>query len=82
MPPPTYADPPPALVHDPAGLHYQMEKQLGRGGFAICWQAQQVDAANSSGKAVAMKIVKSKMEIKRVAQKVSMLNMSHCVVAL
>ncbi|KAF2798632.1 kinase-like protein [Melanomma pulvis-pyrius CBS 109.77] len=67
--PTTYADPPPALVCDPTGLQYQMEKQLGRGGFAICWQAQQVDTTHGSRKTVAMKIVKSKMETKKMAQK-------------
>ncbi|KAH4111856.1 hypothetical protein HBI56_014100 [Parastagonospora nodorum] len=67
--PTTYADPPPALVCDPAEIQYHMEKQLGRGGFAICWRAQQVDNAHASRKTVAMKIVKSKIELNKVAQK-------------
>jgi hypothetical protein len=77
--PTTYADLPPALVSDPAGIQYHMEKQLGRGGFAICWRAQQVDNTHASRKTVAMKIVKSKIELNKVAQKVSALGKSHCI---
>ncbi|KAF1958019.1 kinase-like protein [Byssothecium circinans] len=66
---PTHADPPPPVVHDPSALEYHTEKQLGRGGFAICWQAQQTDSGRTISKTVALKIVKSRIESRKVAQK-------------
>ena len=76
---PTHADPPPPMVYDPTGLQYQTEKHLGRGGFAICWQAQQLDDGHTPNKTVALKIVRSKMESTKVAQKVTSLAGFYCV---
>lgn len=74
-----YADPPPPVVYDPTRMQYQTESQLGRGGFAICWQAQQTDGDRTPSKTVALKIVRSRMESKKLAQKVPSLALSHGV---
>jgi len=66
-----HADPPPAVVCDPEGLQYATGQQLGKGGFAICHRAELMGHGNLSSNVVALKIVKSKMEPPKLAQKVS-----------
>jgi len=75
----SHADAPPQVVYDPTGRQYHTEKQLGRGGFAICWQAQQTEGTRTTSKTVALKIVKSKVEPRKLAQKVSSLAVSQRV---
>lgn len=65
-----HGDAPPALLSDPHGIQYATGKELGKGGFAICYRAEVVDQAKPSGKLVALKTVKSRMEPAKLAQKV------------
>jgi myosin-1 len=65
-----HADAPPAIVCDPEGLKYETANQLGRGGFAICHRATLLDHDHLGSNTVALKIVKSKMEPPKLAQKV------------
>lgn len=65
-----HADPPPPVVHEPNGIQYQTADQLGKGGFAICYRAEQCAHNRPTGKMVALKIVKSQMEPQKLAQKV------------
>jgi len=65
-----HADPPPATVSEPNGFHYATGPQLGKGGFAICHRAEVVQDNTPTGRVVALKIVKSKMEPAKLAQKV------------
>ena len=68
-----HASAPPALVNDPHGIQYASGKYLGKGGFAICYKANIVNPSKQEeGRAVALKIVKSKMEPAKLAQKVSL----------
>ncbi|KAF2099628.1 hypothetical protein NA57DRAFT_75130 [Rhizodiscina lignyota] len=64
-----HADPPPSLVREPHGIHYATGEQLGKGGFAICHRAEVIEKNRSTGRIVALKIVKSKMEPPKLAQK-------------
>ena len=67
-----HAEPPPPVVREPRGLSYIVDKhQLGKGGFAICHRAEMCENEQPSGKLVALKIVRSKMEPAKLAQKVS-----------
>ena len=66
-----HAEPPPAVVREPTKVTYLTGCQLGKGGFAICHRAELCEDGNSSGKIVALKIVKSKMEPAKLAQKVT-----------
>jgi hypothetical protein len=72
-----YAEPPPPILNEPTGIQYQTEKQLGRGGFAICWQAQQTDNGRTPSRTIALKIVKSRMDSMKLAQKVPLLSVVH-----
>ena len=65
-----HADPPPRIVREPHGVQYITADQLGKGGFAICFRAEQHNVAEPSGKIVALKIVRSQMEPQKLAQKV------------
>jgi len=65
-----HADPPPTLVREPNKVSYLTGIQLGKGGFAICHRAELYEDGKPSGKIVALKIVKSKMEPAKLAQKV------------
>ena len=65
-----HADPPPELVVDPHGLHYATGSQIGKGGFAICHRAELLDRSKPTGQIIALKIVRSKMEPPKLAQKV------------
>jgi len=65
-----HAEPPPEVVCDPEGLQYETGGQLGKGGFAICHRAKLVGHAYLQNRTVALKIVKSKMEPPKLAQKV------------
>lgn len=44
---------------------------MGKGGFAICHRAERYDNNRPTGQLVALKIVKSHMEPKKLEQKVS-----------
>jgi myosin-1 len=65
-----HADAPPAVVQDPEGLQYETGPQLGKGGFAICHRAKLLGHEHLGSSTVALKIVKSKMEPPKLAQKV------------
>lgn len=65
-----HADAPPAVVRDPEGLQYETGPQLGKGGFAICHRAKLLGHEHLGSSTVALKIVKSKMEPPKLAQKV------------
>lgn len=65
-----HADPPPTVVREPNKVTYLTGSQLGKGGFAICHRAELCEDGNPSGKIVALKIVRSKMEPAKLAQKV------------
>ena len=68
--PSVHADAPPELVCDPEGLQYETGPQLGKGGFAICHRAKLLHHEHLGNTTVALKIVKSKMEPPKLAQKV------------
>jgi myosin I len=65
-----HADPPPPIVREPKDFQYITADQLGKGGFAICYRAEQCEGKRPTGKTVALKIVKSQMEPQKLAQKV------------
>jgi myosin I len=65
-----HADAPPPVVREPKRITYLTGGQLGKGGFAICHSAELCEDGKPSGKIVALKIVKSKMEPPKLAQKV------------
>jgi myosin I len=66
-----HADPPPRIVREPNGIQYITADQLGKGGFAICYRAEQLSNSTvSPGNVVALKIVRSQMEPQKLAQKV------------
>ncbi|KAF2013400.1 hypothetical protein BU24DRAFT_464186 [Aaosphaeria arxii CBS 175.79] len=67
--PPVHAEPPPEVVYDPEGLQYETGPQLGKGGFAICHRAKLMGHEHLSNNIVALKIVRSKMEPPKLAQK-------------
>ena len=67
--PPVHAEPPPEVVRDPEGLQYETGPQLGKGGFAICHRAKLLGHEHLGSSTVALKIVRSKMEPPKLAQK-------------
>ncbi|KAF2270721.1 Pkinase-domain-containing protein [Lojkania enalia] len=67
--PSIHADAPPEVVCDPEGLQYETGPQLGKGGFAICHRAKLLGHEHLGSNTVALKIVKSKMEPAKLAQK-------------
>ncbi|CAK4030849.1 Serine threonine- kinase plo1 [Lecanosticta acicola] len=64
-----HADPPPPVVSEPNGINYVTGPALGKGGFAICHRAERHDGGRPTGQIVALKIVKTKMEPAKLAQK-------------
>ncbi|KJY02427.1 serine/threonine protein kinase [Zymoseptoria brevis] len=64
-----HADPPPPIVTEPSGVNYATGPALGKGGFAICHRAERYDGSRPTGQIVALKIVKTKMEPAKLAQK-------------
>lgn len=70
-----HASPPPPLViqppENPGGLtvQYRVGKELGKGGFAICYEGQQ--RGLHGGKTYALKIVKATMAQKKMEEKVT-----------
>lgn len=66
-----HADPPPPIVSEPHGISYATANQLGKGGFAICFKAERLDQDRPTGHVVALKIVRTKMEPAKLAQKVN-----------
>lgn len=66
-----HADPPPPVVTEASGISYVTGGALGKGGFAICHRAERYDNNRPTGQVVALKIVKSHMEPKKLEQKVS-----------
>lgn len=66
-----HADPPPPIVIEPTGTNYATSNQLGKGGFAICFKAERLDGNKPTGHLVALKIVRTKMEPAKLAQKVN-----------
>ncbi|KAJ9624937.1 Cell cycle serine/threonine-protein kinase cdc5/MSD2 [Taxawa tesnikishii (nom. ined.)] len=64
-----HAEPPPAIVTEPHGIKYATGNQLGKGGFAICHKAEMLEKDKPTGHTVALKIVKTKMEPAKLAQK-------------
>lgn len=68
--PSVHAEPPPEVVRDPEGLQYETGPQLGKGGFAICHRAKLLGHEHLGSSTVALKIVRSKMEPPKLAQKV------------
>ncbi|KAH3909066.1 serine/threonine-protein kinase [Parastagonospora nodorum] len=64
-----HADAPPSVVRDPEGLQYETGPHLGKGGFAICHRAKLMGHDHLGSSTVALKIVKSKMEPPKLAQK-------------
>ncbi|KAJ4382897.1 class II myosin [Didymella sp. IMI 355093] len=67
--PSVHAEPPPEVVRDPEGLQYETGPQLGKGGFAICHRAKLLGHEHLGSSTVALKIVRSKMEPPKLAQK-------------
>ncbi|KAK5124140.1 hypothetical protein LTR85_001843 [Meristemomyces frigidus] len=64
-----HAEPPPPIVTEPTGINYATGSALGKGGFAICHRAERYDGSKPTGHLVALKIVKTKMEPAKLAQK-------------
>ncbi|PPJ58480.1 hypothetical protein CBER1_05618 [Cercospora berteroae] len=64
-----HADPPPPVVTEPTGISYATGGALGKGGFAICHKAERYDGSRPTGQIVALKIVKTRMEPAKLAQK-------------
>lgn len=73
--PSVHAEPPPEVVRDPEGLQYETGPQLGKGGFAICHRAKLLGHEHLGSSTVALKIVRSKMEPPKLAQKVRRLRL-------
>ncbi|KAL9028829.1 MAG: hypothetical protein Q9196_002857 [Gyalolechia fulgens] len=71
--PKDHASPPPSLVlqppESPGGLtvQYRVGRELGKGGFAICYEGQQ--RGLHGGKTYALKIVKASMAQKKMEEK-------------
>ena len=76
-----HAEAPPALLSDPHGIQYTTGIRLGKGGFAICHRAEVIERGKT-GRAVALKIVKSKMEPAKLAQKVNGLSFERQLVTV
>jgi hypothetical protein len=74
-----HAEPPPSIVSEPHGINYATSNQLGKGGFAICFKAERLERDQPTGHVVALKIVKSRMEPAKLAQKVRSCSPAHTV---
>ena len=64
-----YAAPPPGSIVDPSGLTYTIGEKLGKGGFAICYEAVAPILTKRPSKC-ALKVVKTKMTTKKIEEKV------------
>nr|OQO30571.1 hypothetical protein B0A51_01197 [Rachicladosporium sp. CCFEE 5018] len=65
-----HAEPPPPIVTEPnGGINYATGPALGKGGFAICHRAERYEGSKPTGQLLALKIVKTKMEPAKLAQK-------------
>ncbi|EMC95121.1 hypothetical protein BAUCODRAFT_35112 [Baudoinia panamericana UAMH 10762] len=64
-----HAEPPPPVVTEPGGNNYATGSALGKGGFAICHRAERYNGSKPTGHMVALKIVRTKMEPAKLAQK-------------
>ena len=71
-----HAPPPPKVVTEPGGdrgVKYETGKLLGRGGFAICYEGTIMgDKYGKNVPKFALKIVKAKMGMKKMEEKVSL----------
>lgn len=65
-----HAEPPPPIVTESTGINYATGAALGKGGFAICHRAERYEGSKPTGHVVALKIVKTRMEPAKLAQKV------------
>jgi hypothetical protein len=63
-----YAPPPPKIVQDPSGQQYHTGRELGKGGFAICYEAS-LKGDDPSAPKIALKIVKAHMPAKKMEEK-------------
>jgi hypothetical protein len=65
-----HAPPPPSIVKEPGedGEEYSTGLFLGKGGFAVCYEGQLV----RNGRVFAMKVVRSEMTQKKMAEKVTL----------
>lgn len=72
-PPKIHAPPPPAIVPEPGpdGETYATGAFLGKGGFAICYEGKLL----RNGRIFALKVVRSEMAQKKMAEKVRILNL-------
>ena len=63
-----HAPPPPPLVTEPGenGESYSTGAFLGKGGFAVCYEGK----LNRNGRVFALKVVKSEMNQRKMAEKV------------
>lgn len=63
-----HAPPPPPIVTEPGedGERYSTGQFLGKGGFAVCYEGKLL----RNGRVFAMKVVKSEMHQKKMAEKV------------
>lgn len=78
-----YAPPPPEWVIQPPTLggvvceKFKIGRQLGKGGFAICYEGELKSTRKGSHKGVfALKIVRAKMSQKKMEEKVQWIVMS------
>ncbi|KAK4998193.1 Cell cycle serine/threonine-protein kinase cdc5/MSD2 [Elasticomyces elasticus] len=64
-----HAEPPPAVVTEPLGVQYATGPLLGKGGFAICHEAELLENEKPTGQVFALKIVRTKMQNPKLTQK-------------
>ncbi|MCJ1389335.1 Cell cycle serine/threonine-protein kinase cdc5/MSD2 [Xylographa bjoerkii] len=69
-PPPKYVIQPQGLLGEP-GEKYSMGRELGKGGFAICYEGTLLGQKYGKTSTFALKIVKAKMGLKKMEEKVS-----------
>ena len=68
-PPPKYVIQPQGLLGEP-GEKYSMGRELGKGGFAICYEGTLLGQKYGKGSTFALKIVKANMGLKKMEEKV------------
>ncbi|MCJ1396972.1 Cell cycle serine/threonine-protein kinase cdc5/MSD2 [Xylographa trunciseda] len=70
-----HASPPPKYVMQPQGLlgepeeNYSIGRELGKGGFAICYEGILLGQKHGKSSTFALKIVKAKMGLKKMEEK-------------
>ncbi|MCJ1291363.1 Cell cycle serine/threonine-protein kinase cdc5/MSD2 [Xylographa carneopallida] len=67
-PPPKYVIQPQGLLGEPGGK-YSMGRELGKGGFAICYEGTLLGQKYGKNSTFALKIVKAKMGLKKMEEK-------------